>query len=179
MKPSIRISILSRMLLVLLSASAAQAASETLYPDTVVPGARPADPPNWELGTIFRATVPGKITGAWVFSLANESGDHQVRVWRNADNTVIAGPITWTFGGDEAWITLDIPDVAIEANQDYTIAISAAPDGVYPAIGGYFGSAGSNGQNLDYPQGAGVFSDVAGVRPTQSSVNSAYLRDIV
>ena len=50
---------------------------------------------------------------------------------------------------------------------------------MHPAIGGYFGSAGSNGQNLDYPQGAGVFSDVPGARPTQSSVNSAYLRDIV
>ena len=159
---------LSRMLMLLLSASAAQAASETLYPDTVVPGARPADAPNWELGTIFRATVPGKITGARVFSLANESGDHQVRLWRNADNTMIAGPIAWTYGGEEAWITLDIPDIAIEANQDYTIAISVAADGVYPSIGGYFGSAGSNGQNLDYPLAAGVFSDVAGGRLKRS-----------
>src|SRR5439155_16583695 len=72
-----------------------------------------------------------------------------------------------------------IPHAPIVANQDYTIVISVAADGVYPAIGGYFGSAGSNGQNLDYPQGAGVFSDVAGTRPTQSFVNSAYLRDIV
>src|SRR5437762_3228601 len=165
MKPTLRLTMLSRVLLLLLSASEAHAASETLYSDTVVPGARPADAPNWELGTIFRATVPGKITGARVFSLANESGDHQVRVWRNADNTVIAGPITWTFGGDEAWITLDIPDVAIEANQDYTIAISAAPDGVHPSIGGYLGRAGSNGPNQDYSQGPGVFSDVAGRRP--------------
>ena len=96
MKPTIRLTILSRILLLLLSASAAQAASETLYPDTVVPGARPADAPNWELGTIFRATVPGKITSARVFSLSNETGDHQVRIWRNADNTMIAGPTTWT-----------------------------------------------------------------------------------
>src|SRR5436190_3111724 len=179
MKPTNRLTMLSRMFLLLLSASAAQAASETLYPDTVVPGARPADAPNRELGTIVRATAPGKITSARVFSLSNESGDHQVRIWRNADNTRIAGPITWTYGGEEAWITLGIPDVAIEANQDYTIAVSAAADGVHPSIGGYFGSAGNNGQNLDYPQGAGVFSDVPGARPTQSSVNSAYLRDIV
>ena len=119
------------------------------------------------------------ITGARVFSLASESGDHQVRIWRNSDNTTIAGPITWTFGGDDAWITLDIADVAIESNQDYTIVVSVAADGMYPSIGGYFGSAGSNGQNLDYPQGAGVFSDVGDTRPAQSSVNSAYLRDIV
>src|SRR5215510_14292103 len=163
--------------LVLFSSNPAHGA-ESIFPDTVFPGGRPNDAPNWELGTIFRSELPGKITEVRVFSLADESGDHHVRIWRNADNTLIAGPITWTYGGDEAWITLDIPDVAIEANQDYTIAISAAADGVHPAIGGYFGSAGSNGQNLDYPQGAGVFSDVAGMRPTQTSVNSAYLRDI-
>src|SRR2546427_2444289 len=145
MKQTTRLTVLSRVLMLLLSASAAHAASETLYPDTVVPGARPADAPNWELGTIFRATVPGKITGARVFSLANESGDHQVRIWRNADNTVIAGPITWTFGGDEAWITLDIPDVPIQADQDYTISISTTPEGWYPANGSYFLSAGNNG----------------------------------
>src|SRR2546427_2823834 len=150
MKQTTRLTVLSRVLMLLLSASAAHAASETLYPDTVVPGARPADAPNWELGTIFRATVPGKITGARVFSLANESGDHQVRIWRNADNTVIAGPITWTFGGDETWITLDIPDVVIEANKDYTIVISAAADGVHPAIGGDLVCAGSGSPQHAY-----------------------------
>jgi hypothetical protein len=117
--------ILSCVFILLLSVSVAHAASETLYPDTVAPGGR-FNEPNWELGTIFRATVPGKITDVRVFSQANESGDHQVRIWRNADNTVIAGPITWNFGGEEAWITLDIPDVAIDPNQDYTIAISVA-----------------------------------------------------
>src|SRR5207247_6464459 len=131
-----RLTMLSRMLLLLLSASAAQAASETLYPDTVVPGARPADAPNWELGTIFRATVPGKITSARVFSLSNESGDHQVRIWLNADNTMIAGPSTWTYGGEAAWITLDTPEIAIDAHRDHTTALSAAGDVVQPATRG-------------------------------------------
>src|SRR5439155_17097215 len=112
MKPTIRLTMLSRMLLLLLSASAAQAASETLYPDTVVPGARPADAPNWELGTIFRATVPGKITSARVFSLSNASGDHQGRIWRNAGNTMNAGPITWTYG-DRKSTRLNSSHVAI------------------------------------------------------------------
>src|SRR5262249_25645952 len=111
MKPTTRTMIVSCVLMLLLSVSAAHAASETVYPNPVTPGGRFNDAPNWELGTIFRATVPGKITHARVFSLSNESGDHQVRIWRNADNTVIAGPITWNYGGDDAWITLDIPDV--------------------------------------------------------------------
>src|SRR6185436_19142000 len=90
-----------------------------------------------------------------------------------------AGPITWTFGGEEAWITLDIPDVPIQADQDYTISISTTPEGWYPANGSYFLSAGNNGQNLDYPQAAGVFSTTADVPPTDSFNNAAYLRDIV
>src|SRR6476659_4312093 len=87
-------------------------AAESIFPDTVFPGSRPNDRPNWELGTIFRAELPGKITQVRVYSLTDESGDHQVRIWRNADNSLVAGPITWTYGGDEAWLTLDIPDVA-------------------------------------------------------------------
>lgn len=157
----------------------ARSAPETIFPDTVTPANRPSDAPNWELGTIFRVEIPGAITQVRVFSLAEEFGDHQVRIWRNADNTLIAGPTTWTFGGEEAWITLDIPDVSIQADQDYTVSISATADGWYPVNADYFGSAGGDGQNLDYPQGAGVFSDTAGLRPTNSFNNSAYLRDIV
>src|SRR6185295_14928295 len=48
-----------------------------------------------------------------------------------------------------------------------------------PANGSYFLSPGNNGGNLDYPQAAGVFSTSAGVRPTDSFNNAAYLRDIV
>ncbi len=163
----------------LLCSAPAIRAAETIFPDTVTPAARPSDAPNWELGTIFRTELPGNITQVRVFSLADESGDHQVRIWRNADSTVIAGPITWTFGGDEAWITLDIPDVPIQADQDYTISISTTADGWYPANGSYFLSAGNNGQNLVYPQAAGVFSATAGARPTDSFNNAAYLRDIL
>lgn len=155
-------------------------AAESIFPDPVLPtGRQTATSPKWELGTVFRPTVAGKVTDARVFAMAQEFGDHEVRLWRNADNALIAGPITWTFGGEETWITLDIPDVSLEANQDYTISIAVADDGLYPSIGGYFGSPGNNGQNLDYPQGAGVLSDVPGARPTVVSVNAAYLRDIV
>ena len=179
MKPTLRLTLLSCAVMLLLAPAAVHAASETIYPDTLAPASRASDAPNWELGTIFRPKVAGKITQVRVFSLADESGDHQVRLWRNADNTVVAGPITWTFGGEEAWITMDIPDVSVQAGQDYTISISTTPEGWYPVNGGYFASAGSNGQFLNYPQSAGVFSDTAGLRPTNSFNNAAYLRDIV
>jgi len=153
-------------------------AAETLYPDTVTPAARLSDAPNWELGTVFRAAVPGKITHVRVFSLVEESGDHQIRIWHNSDNTLVAGPITWSFGGEEAWITFDIPDVTLQPNEDYTVSISSPAEGWYPANAAYFASAGNNGQHLSYPQGAGVFSDTLGTRPTGIN-NGAYLRDIV
>jgi hypothetical protein len=153
--------------------------AESIHPGTVTPAARYSDAPNWELGTVFRPTAPGKVTQVRVFALAEESGEHQVRLWRNRDAAVVAGPIPWTFGGEEAWIALDIPDVALEANEDYTITVSTAADGWYPANATQFASAGGNGQNLSYPQGAGVFSDTAGTRPTGSFNNSAYLRDVV
>ena len=161
-----------------LTASLALNAAETIYPDAVTPAARYSDAPNWELGTVFRTTVPGKITHVRVFSLAEESGDHQVRIWRNADNTLVAGPITWSFGGDEAWLSLDIPDVPLEANTDYTISVSVGTDGWYPANSEYFGAAGDNDGHLAYPQAAGVFSDTSGNRPSQSFGNTAYLRDV-
>jgi hypothetical protein len=154
-------------------------AAESIHPGTVLPAGREDDAANWELGTIFRAKLAGKITHVRVFSLGDESGEHQVRIWRNADNGLVAGPIPWTFGGEEAWVELDIPDVAIQAGQDYTISISTTPEGWYPFNGGYFANPGNNGQFLEYPQAAGVFSDTAGVRPTSAFGNTSYLRDIV
>jgi hypothetical protein len=154
-------------------------AAESIFPDTVSPAARASDAPSWELGTIFRATQAGSITHVRVFSLADEFGDHEARIWRNADGALVAGPITWTFGGEEFWIDLDIPDVPIEPGDDYTVSISTTPDGWYPANGGYFSDPGGNGQFLEFPAGAGVFSDTLGTRPTNSFNNAAYLRDIV
>lgn len=159
-----------------------QAASGSIHPDTLIPAFPDeifSDAPNWELGTVFRPELDGVVTHARVFSLFEDSGDHQVRIWRNADDTLIAGPITWNFGGDEAWITLDIPDVPVEANQDYTISISTTADGWYPAVGGYFNALANNGLYLSWPQAAGVFGDAIGVRPTGSFNNASYLRDVV
>lgn len=154
-------------------------AAESIHPDSVTPEARFSDAPGWELGTVFRPSVPGKVTHARVFSLAEESGEHQATLWRNSDGSIVGGPYPWSFGGEEAWITLDIPDVAVQAGVEYTLSISVTSDGWYPANPLHFASAGNNGQHLAYPAGAGVFSDAAGARPVNSFNNSTYLRDVV
>ncbi|MCL4177427.1 MAG: choice-of-anchor D domain-containing protein [Verrucomicrobia bacterium] len=182
MKPTSRFMILSSGLVLLLAVTNARAAAGSIHPDTVAPNIETEifdDAPSWELGTIFRPELDGIITHARVYSLFEESGEHQVRIWRNADEALLAGPIAWSFGGTDGWITLDIPDVTVEADQDYTISISTTAEGYYPSIGGYFGEGGTNGLYLGWPSGAGVFSDTAGARPTGGFGNATYLRDVV
>ena len=101
------------------------AAVESIFPATSFPGSFGNDDP-YNMGTKFTPTVNGSITRVRVFSGPLESGDHIVRIYRNSDNTVIAGPITWNYGGDNAWITLDIPDVTIAAGVEYTVAVTTS-----------------------------------------------------
>ncbi len=151
---------------------------ESIFPDTVVPDAEYYDAPSWELGTIFNSFAPGQITQVRVFSLPDESGDHGVSIWQNSPQTLLFST-NWSFGGDNAWITLPIPPLRLQANTDYTISISTTPAGAYADNSHYFDNPGDNGLHLSYPQGAGVFNDTLGSPPTNSYNNSAYLRDIV
>jgi hypothetical protein len=154
-------------------------AGETIWADGRVATITGTDDARYELGTIFRPTVAGAITHARVFAVASEAGTHQVRVWRNGDGALLAGPIAWSFAGESGWIELDIPDVAVAAGVDYTIAISNG-DGVrhYAARRYDVAVAGDNGGNLAYPADAGVFTRTLGNRPTRSSRSANYLRDV-
>lgn len=152
---------------------------ESLWPDTKT-GKQWVENTDYELGTIFQSSVAGKITHFRVYSVAGERGDHTARIWRNGDDTVIAGPFTWNYGGFTGWITLAIPDVAIDANTDYTVVVSTGSlVKNYPNIAADVASAGDNGQHLSYPAGAGVFSTTLGTRPGTSYNGGNYLRDIV
>lgn len=134
----------------------------------------------YELGTVFHATTPGAITHVRVYSLASETGIHSARIWRNSDNSLIGGPYSWNYGGTTGWITLDIPDVAISANTDYTVVVSTGDGGRnYAFRSADLASAGGNALHLAYPTGAGVFTTNPGTRPTQVFQNSNYYRDIV
>src|SRR6185503_2581790 len=154
---------------------------ETLFPDTKVLGDINFDDTYYELGTVFRASVPGKVTHLRVYSLATESGNHTARLWRNSDNTVIAGPYTWNYGGVTGWINFDILDVDIEADTDYTVAISTEPaENVinYPNLSD-LAAGGNNGLHLFYPIDAGKFTETRDARPTSSFNHGDYGRDIV
>ncbi len=152
---------------------------ESIWPETKT-GKQWVENTDYELGMIFRSSIPGKITHVRVYSVAGERGDHTARLWQNADNSVIGGPYTWNYGGVTGWITLDIPDVDIVADTDYTVTVSTGNSVKnYPNIAADVARAGNNGQHLSYPANAGVFSTILGARPTTSYNGGNYLRDII
>ena len=155
-------------------------AQESLFAPTRTGLDSGAEGTTYELGTVFRATVSGKVTDLRVYALASETGVHTARLWRNTDNTLIGGPFSWTYGGTTGWITLDIPDVSLAANTDYTVVVSTGAGGKnYPFRAHDLDAAGGNGAHLTYPLGAGVFSTTASARPATVFQNSNYYRDVV
>jgi hypothetical protein len=166
---------------VALQGASSYAGRETIFPDTKTGGDINFDGTDYALGMIFQSSVAGKVTHFRVYSLASESGEHIARLWRNSDNTVIAGPYTWVYGGVTGWITLDVPDVEIEADTQYTIAISTGTSAKrnYPNISRDLNNAGNNGRDLSYPANAGVFIENRNARPTSTYHGGNYLRDVV
>ena len=54
-------------------------AAESIYPGNFSPETHYNDAPNRELGTIFRPTLPGRITQVRVYALTEETGSQAVR----------------------------------------------------------------------------------------------------
>lgn len=155
-------------------------AQETLFPNSKTGTDSGPEGTFYELGTIFRPTVDGNVTQLRVYALASESGVHNGRIWRNSDGALIGGPYAWTYGGTTGWIVLDIPDVPLTANTDYTVVVSTGAAGRnYPYLNGDLAVAGGNGAHLTYPANAGVFSTAGGTRPTTAFQASNYLRDVL
>jgi hypothetical protein len=133
---------------------------ESLFPDTKIGKDFALDGTYYELGTIFRSSVAGKITHLRVFSVASETGDHTARLWLNDDGTgtdqMIGGPYIWNYGGVTGGISFDIPDVDIVADTDYTVSVSTgtSPKRNYPNVPD-FATAGNNGGHF-YPVDAEV-----------------------
>jgi hypothetical protein len=156
-------------------------AQESLFPPGKTGNDSGPEGTFYELGTVFRPTVSGVISHLRVYALASESGAHTARLWRNGTDTLVGGPYAWTYGGAAGWITLDIPDVPVLANTDYTVVVTTGGGSGrnYPFLGGDLSVAGGNGAHLTHPASAGVFSTGAGLRPVSTFNSANYLRDIV
>ena len=149
-----------------------------------VPATTSNDTTPYELGTRFTTTRAGKITHARVFSSATEGfGFHAVRIWGASATTPLAGPYYWQYGGENSWLTFDIPDLAIPAGE-YQIAISTttqSPSGGFPYAPGYWTTTNTASPFLKVSAGAGLYTTNVGTPPHLLSVSNTpnYFRDVI
>ncbi|MFF2569932.1 DUF4082 domain-containing protein [Streptomyces sp. NPDC058084] len=121
----------------------------TLWNAQTVPvkPAETGDGNSLELGTRFRSSLDGKVTGVTFYKGATNTGSHTGSLWA-ADGTLLA---TGTFTGETAtgWQTLTFASpVAITAGTTY-VASYHAPNGNYASDPAYF-----TGTYLNYPLSA-------------------------
>ncbi|MGE7432953.1 DUF4082 domain-containing protein [Kitasatospora sp. NPDC001175] len=114
----------------------------TIWPSSAVPAHTDSgDAGAIELGTKFRTTVNGAVTGIRFYKSALNTGTHTGSLW-STDGTRLA---TGTFTGESAsgWqqLTFATP-VPVKANTTY-IASYYAPNGHYSYDDGYFTSQGA------------------------------------
>jgi hypothetical protein len=135
---------------------------------------------DYELGTAFWADVAGQVTQARLYTNTSEGGNHTVRIWRASDNTLVAGPYTWTISsGTEGWKTFTLPTPAdIAANTAYIVAVSNSTDRYY-AVQPHGCDATIVNGNLHTYVGSGLWTDKLGTMPTLNWQNANFFRDIV
>ncbi len=161
-----------------------QACPCTVWPASAVPGTvNGGDGSAVELGTKFRTTVAGSITGIRFYKSPANTGTHTGSLW-SASGTRLA---TGTFTGESAsgWQQLNFSTpVSVKANTTY-VASYFAPNGGYSYDGGYFSGgdaglapltalkSGTDGGNGVYHYGS------ASAFPSSQSSGSNYWVDVV
>lgn len=136
----------------------------------------------YELGTVFKATVDGTVTKVRIYTNELEAGEHTVRIWRVADASVVAGPYAWNFSaGTTGWKEFALPSaLKITAQTDYIVAVSNSADNRYYAYDTEGMRNGiTNGKNLIAYGRGGVSTRTIGSMPTGVYQNISYFRDIV
>lgn len=164
--------------------TAGNAVRISVNPITLFTSEIPTGYPSWlrfDFGTRFEPLMNGFIISARIFTGANEAGLHQVRLWRQNDQSVfelVAGPYDWSFtSGTQGWREFSLPaPLAVEANRNYIVSVTNSAEDQFwaqttsfsPLVSNeyirYIGSgAGSIGtvplQELDGPQES-FFRDV-------------------
>ena len=133
-----------------------------------------------DLGTRFSSTTSGKITAVRIYTSANETGVHTVRLWDYATGTVIAGPYDWTVtDGLEGWQEFTLPEpLLITAGKDYMVSVTTGPDTNYAATQYGFNEPVNNKHLVTYVT-SGYYTSTPGVMPFAKYRNTNYYRDVV
>lgn len=134
-----------------------------------------------DLGTEFRTLSGGIITKVRLFAGADESGLHQIRLWRkneNSDYELIAGPFDWDIQpGTTGWKEYDLGNpIQVDASCYYMVSVSTSEDNLWAFSSNYVPA--SSNDYINYT-GSYYISPIGLVPSWPADQNSGFFRDIV
>lgn len=155
--------------------SASQGLPQSIF-TTQTPATSTTDGVDYELGTRFTSSSPGKITAIRFYKSASESGTHTGRIW-SASGQQLASVV---FSGESAsgWQQQVLASpLGIEANTEYMVTVNTG-GGYYVTTDGGLNSQVSSGDLKTVLGSNGRYGSI-GAYPTNSWENSNYFRDVV
>ncbi|HEX6042160.1 DUF4082 domain-containing protein [Longimicrobium sp.] len=129
--------------------------------------------PGWEVGTRFKATVPGRIIGFRFYRAPGESGTNRARLWSNGGTLLRTAtlPNSGRSGWDTVYLSSNQPRIA--ANTSYRVSVNTnAQQAKTSNAGSFLLINGSLQADLSY------YGQPTGSMPTQSS-NSFFFADVI
>ncbi|GAA1995068.1 DUF4082 domain-containing protein [Catenulispora subtropica] len=110
-----------------------------IFPSTATPShADSGDGASVELGTKFRTSTAGKVTGVRFFQSVANTGSHTASLWTSTGQLLGTTPASTATVTSPGWQTLTFTNpVMIKANTTYVVSYHA-PVGHYAADAGYF-----------------------------------------
>ncbi|NUR29780.1 MAG: DUF4082 domain-containing protein, partial [Catenulispora sp.] len=115
-----------------------------IFPSTAAPAhADSGDASSVELGTKFRTTTAGKVTGVRFYQSVANTGSHTASLWTATGQLLGTTPPSTATVSSPGWQTLTFTNpVMIKANTTYVVSYHA-PVGHYAADAGYFTGGGA------------------------------------
>ena len=148
-----------------------------IFPSTASP-AHPdsGDGASVEVGTKFKTSTAGKITGIRFYQSPTNTGSHVASLWTSTGQLLGSTPASTATVTQPGWQTLNLTTpVTIKANTTYVVSYHA-PVGHYAADAGYFTSGGAGQVPIQAQQSTsasanGVFSYGASTTFPNNSFN--------
>ena len=134
-----------------------------------------------DLGTRFKTTSSGQITAVRIYTCADETGVHTVRLWDYDSKTVVAGPYEWTVeDGIVGWQEYTLPQAfRVTAGKDYMVSVTTGPDTNFATSNYGFNSPINNRHLVTYTC-SGYYTSAPGeYMPFAHYRNTNYFRDVV
>ena len=134
-------------------------------------------------GTEFEVLRDGVITAVRLYTDIAEGGVHQIRLWRENDQSnydLVAGPINWDFSaGIDGWREFNLPSaINVESNRKYIISITVgANNNWWVQLDDNLIPEKTDNIYLRYIRG--IMTNSPGSVPNDASWGQGYFRDVV